>query len=738
MAKKKSSFSEVQSMQEMSIGELQSKFYALAQNAERLKQDSDGANAPGQQAQPSATQGPASFASLDLGGNGGPNATDFTNLSDEDLAQKYLDPATLEARPDYADGSNPDRAIPKAVDGATWERLKLSFGNRNNAQTVKYLEQEYGEGNVKQSKSGAVVVKNKKDNSWYQLDPDGGGSGNFFEKALERTRDVLADNADIAVAVGVGIPAAIVAAPLVAGATAAGGLASVGAAGAVGAYSAAASKMTTTVLGRLAGTYEATPQDMARDIGIDMLFGFAGGAIVPGAKLTMDKFAEQVAKSGPALKKMGEPIKEALSEVFGFASGKNANSYRYIMDHADEVASITKTYKKGLSLDTKLMDTHNIRDTKDFAMRAKDALYAWYDDGINGVAKEAGDLFQPKINQTIKENFQGLVNSGYGKFSKTGSFVLNSLDDIAKLNPNEVTHLESEAGRGLMQKYINEMNKWLTKGELTGEAGVKQFVSFKSGLNRIYEEVAQEASDKGLNQTLKAIGDMNRGIKQKIFDSALQSDKYIGNAAAQEKIIKATSMFAATEKGYGTKKEAMYDMLKAVDKYNRLKDPGAFDSFYKDSFVTAKLTPKTGRAQDALELAIEDLNKFDPKLKELKHAVGLRRAAADTNPWMRSGIIGQAAALGSITTLNPSYVAGMLVTSPKVNAEASKLTGALFRGLSFVKRGLNDAQRTALTKDPAAMTSFLKTLVATPGIEAQMSTQLGDQLLGSGGQSGQQ
>lgn len=736
MAKKKSSFSEVQQMQDMSLGDLQNKFYALAQGAERISPSSRTGGASEQQ--PPATQGPSSFADLDLGAGTGPNPTDFTNLSDDELAQKYLDPATLESRPEYADGSNPDKAIPKAVDGATWQRLKLSFGNRNPEQTVKYLEQEYGQGNVKQSKTGAIVVKNSKDSSWYQLDPAGGGAGDFVERSLERTRDILADNADIAVAVGVGIPAAIAAAPLAAGTIAAGGLAGIGAAGAVGASSAAASKMTTTVLGRLAGTYEATPQEMARDIGVDMLLGFAGGAIAPGAKLTAQSLGQQFAKAGPALSKMTEPAKDAFSKVFSLASGKNANSFRYAMDHADELGSAMKTYAK----DAGLAEAHNIRDVKELALGSVKGLYDWYDDSIKAVAKEAGDLFQPKIGQTIKENFQGLVNSGYGKFNSAGKFALSSMDDIAKLNPTNVTQMESKAGHELMQKYVNEMNKWLTKVEVGGEEGIKQYVNFKSGLNRIYDEVAGEASEKGLNQTLKAVGDLNRNIKQSIFNTAMQSEKYIGNKAVQDKILKATELFQAAEKGYGDKKEALYDVFKAVNRYQNLKDPNAFDQLYKNSFVTAKLTPKSGRAQDALELALDSFDKYNPKLKELKHAIGLRRAVLDTSPWIREGLVGQAAMIGSITTMNPSYLSGMVFTSPKVNAQAAKLTGSLFRGLNFVKRELTGPQRAALMKDPTAMTNFLKTLVATPGIEAQAATQLREQVFnggtGGGGQSGQQ
>ena len=45
----------------------------------------------------------------------------------ESIARRNFDQGTLELLPSWADGSMPEKAIPKAVDGATWNRVKPSY-----------------------------------------------------------------------------------------------------------------------------------------------------------------------------------------------------------------------------------------------------------------------------------------------------------------------------------------------------------------------------------------------------------------------------------------------------------------------------------------------------------------------------------------------------------------------------------------------------------------------------------
>ncbi len=693
--------------------DLQSRFYSLAQRAEARNSARNETLGGGDSQKPAATPA-SSFASLDLGG-GVESASDFDTMNVDQLAEKYLDPATLETRPDYANGSAPDRAIPKAVDGATWNRFKLSFGNKKPDETVKYLEQDYGAGNVvfdPRRKQYSI----KKDGAWFQLDPEGGGQGDFMERALERTRDVLADNADIAVSVGVGIATAGAAAPLAAGLT---GLAAVGGAAGVGAASGAGGAMGRVLMGRLVGTFEATPEQMARDIGVETLLGMAGGAFVPGVKYGKQGLAKMFASAQPELQKAAPGVKEMVQKVIGMTSGAGEDAVAHWMDNA-KVPKFLAQYAD----DAEGAILKNVEETKQIAQNVVAAKRGYASDIYGKFAEEAGDNFKPWVGKiftgsNVEAPPLSLMQSGVLKYGN-GKLALNVADDATNI-------FGRKESLGVLKPIVDIVNDFNRAVPAAGKDGAKQYLVFKERLNAALLKSEALATAPGKNEML-ALGEA-RKLKGELLTA--YANKAIDATKAPEMVGK----LAGLDKEYARISALTDDFEAAVRKGGDL-DIQPYRSLYEKTFAQNKISSKSAVNKSEFNQIMDKLGKYSPEIGDLADNIGARKAALAASPWLRPGMASNPIAAASGVAglaFSPSIAGvGLIGSSPKVNYQAAKITSSLFKGLDLV-RSLPTSQRMQMLKTPEAVAQFYKTILETPGLEAQTAVQLQQMMQGGGG-----
>lgn len=712
--KKKASYSQVKSFEEMDLGQLKERFYEIAKaheaNAGKAPVDGGGSNAPTKK----PGQAP-SFADLDLN----TYTADVPNLKEmtpDEILQRYVDTATLEARPNYADGSNPNKAIPKAIDGAAWNRIKLSFGNKSPEQTVKYLEADYGVGNVTQSKSGAIVVKNKKDGAWYQLDPEGGGQGDFVDRALERTRDVLADNADIAASVGLGIATAVAAAPLAAGLT---GLAAVGGAGAVGAAAGAGGAMGRVLMGRLVGTYEATPEEMLRDIAVETLISAAGGSFIPGAKWGAGELSKKFAKAAPVLQAAEPQNKKVLAEIIGFFGGFGEENAERIINRGKQVAAHMDKYKGSKGLETALRD--QVHSTQALAQHVAGARLAYGNDLYNGFVKEAGEEFSPwvgKIFTASNTNASSisLIDQGVVKYAN-GKISLNVVDDATNVFSNP-------AALEVLQPVVSVMDRFNKMGVQTGEKGARAYLSFKELLNNALGEAENAAEKAGGDLAMGAVRNFKREVLEAYANKAIDGVKSPGLV---KKLID-------IDREYARVSSLTEDFVNATKKGGDLKSE-YYRKLYETNFAPNKTTTKTALKNDNIKQVMETLGKYDTKIQLHFDDILDRKAAIAGTPLIRPGMSGNVqTAIGAGAGLATNPIVGGLtfaISSPRVNYNVARMASTALDSLNNFNR-LSPVTRTQLLKSTEAMKQFAAPILEVPGIEAQTRTQLQQMLKGGG------
>lgn len=630
------------------------------------------------------------------------------------MFDRYVDPATLESRPDYANGSAPERAIPKAVDGATWNRVKLAFGNKKPDETVKYLEQDYGAGNViynPKRKQYSI----KKDGAWFQLDPEGGGQGDIIDRALERTRDVLADNADIIASVGLGIATAGAAAPLAAGLT---GAAAIGGAAGVGAASGAGGAMGRVLMGRLVGTYDATPEQMARDIGVETLLGMAGGAFVPGVKYGKQGLAKMFASAQPELQKAAPGVKEMMQKVLGMTSGVGEDAVAHWMDNA-KVPKFLAQYAD----DAEGAILKNVEETKQIAQNVVAAKRGYANDLYGKFAEEAGDDFKPWVGKiftgsNVETPPLSLMESGVLKYGN-GKLALNVADDVTNV-------FGRKDSLGVLKPLVDVVNDFNRAAPAAGKDGAKQYLVFKERLNAALLKSEALATAPGKNEMLA----LNEARKLKAELLTAYANKAIDATKAPEMVGKLASL----DKEYARISALTDDFEAAVRKGGDL-DIQPYRSLYEKTFAQNKISSKSAVNKSEFNQIMDKLGKYSHEIGDLADNIGARKAALAASPWLRPGMASNVQTVAGMATgalTNPVVGLGVAgIASPKVNYEAAKMASSLFKGLDFV-RSLPASQRMQMLKTPEAVAQLYKTVLETPGLEAQTAVQLQQMLQGGG------
>jgi len=642
-----------------------------------------------------------------------PQGSQLPEYDEESFIKQYLDPATLESRPEYANGMSPDTAINQSP-LSVLDRAKMSIGTDTGG--LKFLQEKFGKENVAVSKGKFVTVKDA-NGSWYQIDPNGGGSGDPWERSKEIAKDILGDNAGLIGSAALTI-GALATAPMTGGA-------SLIAAASVG----AGTSLLRTSLGRMAGTYDSTPEEQLKDIAIETALSIGGQGIALGLKPTAQVIGSAFGRAAEQFKKLPLPSRDLIAKVQGYTTGVGEDTYRTWMNQADEVGTALKNAGKG-ALDSDSVVTNltqqNIQATKNLAQETRTGLTKFYQSGLDDIAAKAGDKFQPKIASSVSETFKEYADQGFGELAKDGKFLLKNQKDIAKMmaQSGQVSPLADEAGYGLLNKYVNYVNDVVAgQKDLTGKAAVNQYVALEQRLGQKARELALEAADVGGVDVINVI----KGINQKILN---KSDEFASKSIGTTEL---SESFKNLQKTYGSYKNQLSPILDAQTAYIKKGSNEVFNGLYDRMFKNTSLTTRGTGAKNALQTAISDIGKYSPNITKLTNEININKAAAAAMPAIRPGLVGQAATYGAVMSLNPSVIGAAAGTSPRLNYELAKTVGAQFKGMDFLK-SLAPAKRIELMSNPKMAAQFFQTIVKTPQVEDEVKSQLMGAVKPPGGQ----
>jgi len=700
--KGKLNLDQIDSLKSMSLGEIQG---AVGENQKKMQQ---------LMAQPAVKQ--ALFQEEEqkrqAASNPDPQAFDI-----DAFILKHSDPATLEARPDYANGTEASRAINRSPLGF-WDRAALSIGDERG--TMKFLKEKYQD--VKPMRSGALAVKDK-DGLWYQVDPEGSGQGDPWEWS----KDIVADHLGT-----IGTTAAVIGATLAAPATGGASIAAAASAGLGGA-------LTRTSLGRLIGTYDATPEEQIRDVALETVLNAGGQAVALGIKPTAQFMGRALINGAQKLKALPEASKTVLAKTQGFMSGVGEDVARTWLDKADEVGASLLEHGKG-QISSEAVATNmiqkNVALTKEIANETRTGLTKWYSSNMDEIIKEAGGKFNPKVGATVKEGLAEYAEKGFGEMMPNGTFKLKPLSQILAKEQAEgaVTALSDPKGYRLLNDFVNHVNKYAGQADAVGKDGVLQMVKFEQGLGQKLRELALDAADNGGRDAIDLIKNVKLNLENKLSSNISSNLKSVGT----QKDL--SSMFANIQKQYATIKDAVNPILDAHTMAMRKGSTEAYSNLYNNLFKVSSLSPKGAMAKGGLDTAMFALGQFSPGIANNVGQIGVNKAAMAALPIIKPGLVGQGAFIGSLAgagaTMNPMIAAPVVAMSPRVNYQAAKLAGSALKGLNWLQT-LDPQMKMNLFNNPKALSQFMTTVVNTPMVHEGVKQELLGGVMGQGGQDGQ-
>jgi len=623
---------------------------------------------------------------------------------DEDtFIQKYLDPATLESRPEYANGSSPASAINKSPLSLV-DRMKMSIGDEKGK--LNFLKEKYSE--VQPMRSGSLAVKDK-DGMWYQVDPDGAGQGDAWDRTKEIAKDILGDYAGT-----IGTTAAVIGATAAAPAT---GGASLVAAGAAGLGAA----LTRTSLGRLIGTYDATPEEQLKDVALETVLNVGGQAFALGIKPTAQVVGSMFKKGAQTLKGLPEESINILAKAQGNISGVGEDVAQTWIRNSDEVGqALLENGKGAVSSEavTQNLLQKNIANTKAIANETRAGLSKWYATNMDEVIKEAGGKFNPSVSSSVKESLSEYAEKGFGEMLPNGTFKLKPLKELLSMQQasGNVSVISDPKGYRLLKDFVNDVNRYAAQADQVGKDGVRQFIAFEQQLGQKIRELSLDAAESGGKEIIDLFKNVKASIQNKIMDN---TSKSLASAGVKKDVV---GMFGNIQKQYSTLKDALNPILDAHTSAIRKGSSDAYANLYNNLFKVSSLSPKGSLAKGSLDTALFALGEFSPNIAKNVQQIAVNKAAAASLPLTRGGFLGQSS-VGLLTTP---------LTSPRLNFQSAKLAGSALKGLEWMK-SLDPNMKTQLFQDPKALSQFMSTVVNTPMVQDSVKNDLMGQVLGGQG-----
>lgn len=395
-----------------------------------------------------------------------------------------MDELTGEEIPEPFSGASPRTALNKTPLTA-FDRFKLSMGNEKG--NIEYLSKRFDAVEPISGETGELAVK--KDGKWFRVDPKSGDIRDPWELAknyINNPGEFVGDMADLG-PIGIGVGAA-------AAAGAALGAAPVAAATAAGLGAATLR----TSLGRVIGTYDATPAEQAWDIAFETLLNAGMTKIGLGVKPTASKIAETL---GPLAARFKDTVDELAPDTVKRTAAAVAESPK----------ALFKKVFAGYSVGIDNFDTMVQNPTKvSSLMRRLDAktggnVSAYHDEAAR---------FQLNEVQSIAENSRNIMSQIYGSMKNK---ILDGVDDSFSANFDDAinTSYREAISKGIGKIVVKSTSK--APGEKDWITGIiKEGAEIESSRSLVGKEAAEYLAKNGLKNArfqLLSQNEMSSAIK---------------------------------------------------------------------------------------------------------------------------------------------------------------------------------------------------------------------------------
>jgi hypothetical protein len=579
------------------------------------------------------------------------------------------------------------------------DRAKLALGNE--AGKLEYLKKRYNE--VKYVPEKGIVVRNH--GIWQTVDPEGLGEGDAWERTKELAKDVI-DLGDIALAAGASTAGAV------GGAT----LGPVGAMGGAAAGGGVAETLRTS-LGRLVGTYKATPQEQIEDIGIEAILNLGGEGLALGAKPALKGIANAFKNIGKAAP---EASKEIIAQSLGKLTGVGSEATRLMMDNPDEVIANIAKAKRVARTTGEVVDNladEQIKTGTQILEKAPEALDRLYTAKKMELAKAAAGMGEVNMGNVVKTTLNQLEQDGVlmSQELSNGKKIFKIIDDqtaVQRANAGLPTIDLSPLAQKELMPIINKLNILQNRGAAKGSEAAMQLLDLKKGVNAV-------ARDYDTFNTTPATKRVAAQIKSSL-------DNVIGGQFEQHGL---TDTYLNTMNVYK-------EFADVVDEARAISDNGK-----KTINFVQRIVADT-KASKAYKDLTEKLIQLMPEAKEQFDSIQAKEVAKAFTPWLpRTGFTAQATLAGSAlagATINPvAGLAAAAATSPRLSLGATKM---LSDGLSYGRKGLDliqsltPQQRFKLLEQPELLDTFIRTTFSAGQMQRQATEDLVKGAVQGGGQ----
>lgn len=592
------------------------------------------------------------------------------------------------------------------------DRAKLALGNARGG--LEYLKSKYEDAAYTEDKG--LVVKHK--GVWHTVDPE----TDPWDLSKELGKDIVEGAVRyvpsmVGQVVGgkLGQAAGSALGGLVAGTSSAGTAAAPGAvAGGVAGevvgsgLGAAAGEKLRTSLGRAVGTYKATPEEEAKDLALEGLFGMAGVAIPLGARPALDKFA----KVTGGFKGASEAVKDLAAKVWGAANGTGPAATKAVIEKSPQVAAemgrAAKSYagvegiKQGLAQE-------QAQVAENFLDHATKELPRKYGSMLDDLVQTAeGTKLRVNVGQSMSDAVKSVEDLGLGKVIG-GELVPYTKAEVAdRAAQGLATSGADDATVAKVNQILSGVEKYSSIGELQGSNAAKVLTDINKNLNSIQRSLAKQQLPAEVERALTQVGSKFHELVGSSFEKAGLGEKYTG--------------MQMLYKDYG---QAVGQARKILKSDNGIEN------------LVARLTaqrpgPAAKGADNMAKLLAELTGDAGTKAYE---DIMIKEAAKQYSTWAPKMGLTQVAAGGvgamkgaAALAANPlSTAAAGVAMSPKAGFYAYRAGAKGVAYASSVKDflvGLTPTQRLQLLKDPAATGAMFKTVLEAYGTEDDSANQL--------------
>lgn len=617
--------------------------------------------------------------------DGSEGEVDVNGMVNDLLSKQGVDPTQYDLDIQIND---PKTAFAKAAVDVE-DRAKLSVGNTKGK--LGYLANKFGKENVALDEEKGLVVK--KNGAWMQVDPS--GLNQYIDDPWELTRD-LADLLDIGVNIagttysaGKGAIGGSLVAP--GPGTIVGGLVGAGLGG-------GASGGIRTLLGKAVGTYDATDDEMLKDIALESLLSMGGQAVGYGVKPTLGVIGKGLSK----LKNSADDAtKSVISGAYGQLTGAGQEAMETVIERPGEWSAALKQYSKnvknGSEIAAKAFDdgVANTEQLLDIAVKKLPQKYASLMDDLS----KSANISKLSVNtdDILNGAAKSLEESGFGKVVTEGDNVIFKPYSQSEFVMRQSQGLPTELLDDTAVKEINSIVKTLSGfggNKISGKAAANTLI----GMNRTLNQLSRDALKGSVAPaTERAISNVSAAYKNGVREAFNNADLALEYKAMQDIYSQ-----------YG-------DFVNMARSALKNRSPEALDNIFKRISSSSIKSRGTKRAVNEL------VDLVGEEGSELLSKIAINHAVSKTAEWApRMGLV-SGVALGStlaggasvglgggaaaLTQSSPRFVANQLAAG----AQAMKAIGAGTKAVAnpLIKYGLSTVDMLK-SLSPAAMNELLR------------------------------